>query len=528
VKIELLPLSGTPLVESWLRGEEKALAYFGGNPRELESYRRKAVEVGARFTREDRHAIASALTGGGADREERLRAFAEEGGCMVTTGQQPGLFGGPLYCLYKGLTASVLAARLQSELGCPVLPLFWVASEDHDWEEVRGVHAFDQENRLHKVSLPPLGGSAHSIHRIRLDSSIASAIEEFLGYHPASDFSERWRSLIHEGYPAGGTLSAGFGRIMEELLAPAGVFVVQAHDKLLKERSKPLLLRELRESREREAVLRTGAESLLRDGFSLQVPLLEGATNLLFEGGAGRERLFIEGDGFRLRGSERRITLAEIEASVEEDSSLLSPNVLLRPVVESALLPTLSYVGGGAEVAYWGQNIPLFRAVGIAPPIVHPRASFVLVEKKIDKVLKKFGLETEEMARPPHELLAEVLRDALPAEAAGTLHNLRAAIQFGFEEVRSEAGKIDPTLRGAIDSPMKRSLDLIDEVEKKLLQSVRRAEELSLDQVAKAQAHLYPEGVRQERMLNPFYYLMRYGDDFLRELHERTREAVLP
>jgi uncharacterized protein YllA (UPF0747 family) len=196
-------------------------------------------------------------------------------------------------------------------------------------------------------------------------------------------------------------------------------------------------------------------------------------------------------------------------------------------VVESALLPTLSYVGGGGEVAYWGQNGPLFRAAGIAPPIVHPRASFVLVEKKIDKVLQKFGLEIGELARPPHELLAGVLRDALPSEAAGTLHNLRAAIEFGFEEVRNEAGKIDPTMRGAIESPKKRSVELIDEVEKKLLQSVRRSEEVSLDQVAKAQAHLYPNGLRQELILNPFYYLMRYGDDLLRELHERAREAVL-
>jgi uncharacterized protein YllA (UPF0747 family) len=226
-----------------------------------------------------------------------------------------------------------------------------VASEDHDWEEVRVAHAFDQENRLHKVSLPSLEGSAHSIHRIPLDSRIIGATEEFLGYHPTSDFSERWRSLIQEAYPEGGTLSSGFGRVMEELLGPAGVFVLQAHDSFLKERSKPLLLRELRESREREAALREGAESLKRDGFSLQVPLLEGATNLLFEGGAGRERLFVEGDGFRLRGSERRVSLAEIEAAVQEDPSLLSPNGLLRPVVESALLPTLSSVGGGAEVA---------------------------------------------------------------------------------------------------------------------------------------------------------------------------------
>jgi bacillithiol biosynthesis cysteine-adding enzyme BshC len=315
---------------------------------------------------------------------------------------------------------------------------------------------------------------------------------------------------------------------MEAFLAPAGVFVLQAHHPTLKHRSLPLLLRELRECGDRETALREGAEAMRREGFALQVPLLEGATNLLFEGGEGRERLFVEGDGFRLRGSERRITLHEIEAAVAEDPSLLSPNVLLRPVVESALLPTLSYVGGGGEVAYWGQNGPLFRAAGIAPPIVHPRASFVLVEKKIDKVLQKFGLEIGELARPPHELLAGVLRDALPSEAAGTLHNLRAAIEFGFEEVRNEAGKIDPTLRGAIDSPKKRSVELIDEVEKKLLQSVRRSEEVSLDQVAKAQAHLYPNGLRQERILNPFYYLMRYGDDLLRELHERAREAVLP
>lgn len=528
MKIRHLPLSGPPIVESWLRGEERALSFFGGDPRDIEAYRLKANEVGARFSRADREAIAGAVTGGGPERETRLNSFVERGGFVVTTGQQPGLFGGPLYSLYKGLTASALAERLEEALGCPVLPLFWIASEDHDWEEVRKVHVFDGENHLHELGLPPLEGPAHSIHRIPLGDEIGPLVEAFLNYHPTTDFSGRWTELIRSAYRKDSTLSSGFAAILEELLAPGGVFILQSHSPYLKEKSAPLLLRELAASREREAELQAGAAALRDAGFELQVPILTGATNLLYEGGSGRERLFVEEEGFRLRGSERRVTFGEVEESVGEDPTLLSPNVLLRPVVESALLPTLSYIGGGAEVSYWAQNLPLFRAAGITPPIVHPRASFALVEKKIEKVLTKFDLDEREMSGPPHELLANLLRDALPPEASGTLKNLRAAISFGFEEVRTEAGKIDPTLKGAIDSPMNRSLALVDEVEKKLLQSVRRAEEQSLDQVAKAQSHLYPLGVRQERVLNPFYYLMRYGDDLLKELHAQAGEVLLP
>ena len=250
VRIEPRPLSGTPLTEAWLAGSPASAALFPGPAGDLDSYLAKAREVDGRTGAEDRRLASSCLTGGGASGAARLAAFIDEGGFVVTTGQQPGLFGGPLYALYKGLTAAALASRLEAATGRPVLPVFWIASEDHDWEEVRTAHVLDVGNRLREVALPDGGPNPHRpIHRIRAGLEMAEALGHFLTLMPETDFLPRWRSLLEEACRPESTLSDAYAVLLGALLGPAGVFTVAAHHPALKRRALPLLLTELGERR---------------------------------------------------------------------------------------------------------------------------------------------------------------------------------------------------------------------------------------------------------------------------------------
>ena len=529
MKVEPRRLSGTRLVEVWLDGSPVAGGFVPGPAGDPGAYLAKAREVDDRMAPGDRRLAASALAGGGAGGKERLEAFVARGGYVVTTGQQPGLFGGPLYALYKGFTAAALARRLEAATGRPVLPVFWIASEDHDWEEVRATRVLDVRNRLQEVAVPQRGpGPGSSIHRLRAGVEMAEALGRLLTLMPETDFLPKWQRLLEGVCRPENTLSDAYRELLHALLGPAGVFTAEAHDPALKRRAVPALLQELAESGAREEAIRRRGETILGAGFDLQVPHLPGATNVFVEFDGRRERVFRDGAGYRLRGSERRVTFRDIGAIAEDDPSRVSPNVLLRPVIESLLFPAIAAVAGPGEVAYLAQTAPVFAAHGIGMPVVHPRLAAAVIEAKVGKVLAKYGLAIDDLASPFPEIAGRFARGSIPEGVQSALKDLRRSLGEGSARLARSVAEIDPTLTGPVRSLQSQSFALLAEVERKAVQSLKRANEVSLAQLRKAKLHLFPLGRPQERVLNAFYYLVRYDQAFLDALARRAEEAVLP
>jgi len=514
--------TGAPVVGAYMEADPRALAFYSGHFSDAGAYAAKAAEVDGRFNRERRGRAATALTvppGGDAG---RLRRFVEKGGYVVTTGQQPGLFGGPLYNLYKGITAIRLARALESRLGKPVLPVFWVASEDHDWAEANHTYLVGVDNELHAPSLDaPDASRQPSLHRVPMGAAAPALLDGFLSHLPQTDFSPPFAALLREAMVPDATLPVAFSRILQELLGAHGMYFTDAATPVVKEASAELLLEELERAEELEAVLAGTGARLEGEGYGVQVPLLEGGVNLFLEGPGGRERLYREEGGFRLRLSGERLTLAEVRARAGAEPLALSPNVLLRPVVESSVFPTLSYVAGPGEAAYWAQLADYFLAHGIGMPVVHPRLGATVVEAKIRKVLDKFGLGVEGVQRPFHELAGEVTRDEVPGAVRAALGSLRGAIGKGVGELQDAVKTVDPTLKGTVQSVRSQAFSAMEELERKVVAALKRENEVFLSQLEKAQLHLFPMGKPQERVINPFYFLARYGGAFLDELVER-------
>lgn len=522
LEIQVAYPSGGAVARDYLEKTGTAGTFFAGHFTDPDAYVAKAREIEPRFDREARQRAAEAIrVPAGADASRRER-FVEEGGYVVTTGQQPGLFGGPLYSIYKGITALRLAEALEALLGKPVLPLFWVASEDHDWAEANHAHVVNTDNELFLASLGARVGEVHpSLHRIPLGSDAVALRDAFIDALPRTDFSTPYADLLRDAVAEGVTLPGSFHRIMEELLGPLGMYFTDAADPALKAASAAVLDRELTHSKETEAVLAATARRLEEAGYGLQVALMEGGVNLFLEGPAGRERLYRENGGFRLRSSGELLELEVVRERAADDPSVLSPNVLLRPVVESAVFPTLSYVAGPGEIAYFAQLRDFFEAFSIGMPVVHPRLGATVVESKIRKVLDKFGMEPEALARPFHEVAGEIAREEVPEDIRRALGSLRGSLGKGVGELESAVKGLDPTLKGPAQHVRSQAFAALDEVERKVVQAVKRESEIALAQLEKAQLHLYPEGKPQERVLNIFYYLFRYGGAFLDTLRER-------
>ncbi|MDT8368345.1 MAG: bacillithiol biosynthesis cysteine-adding enzyme BshC [Longimicrobiales bacterium] len=513
---------GNDLAAGVVAGSPEALRYFAHDWRDLAGYRARAGAIDP-----DDTGWLEAVRAHGEVAERRKEELARRGGFVVTTGQQPGLFSGPLFTIYKALTAVRLAEELEAELERPVVPLFWIAGEDHDWEEAHHTHLVGVDNELHRVEVAEVEGAGRdALWRVELGTAGLNAVARLREILPPTDFSESLFATLEEAYGEGATLPSGFERCMAEYLAPRGVLFVSAHDPALKARSRGILRRAVEEAEAHETALSARARELDGEGLPVQVPILEGGLNLFVDGSSGRERVYRDGTGFALRHSGRRFTREALLTLLDDEPDRVTPNVLLRPVVESAVFPTVAYVAGPGELAYWGELAPLFDALDVPMPVVHPRLGGTVIEGKVRKVLDKFGVTLDQLALPAHELASELARDEMPDEVRAVLGRIRGAIGQGSSELTEAVRALDPTLKGPIGSARGAAFEAFAEAEKKILQAVKREQEIALQQIGKARLHLRPDGRPQERVLNVSYYLARFGPSFLDAVYDAMPNAL--
>ena len=511
---------------AYARGEESALRWYPADWRDPEAWRARARVVGERFDKDARERAVSALRAPTEDVGRALARVVEEGGFLITTGQQPGLFTGPLYTIHKALSAVALARSLERLLEAPVVPVFWIPSEDHDWAEVDHVDLIGVDNKLHRVGVTaPARAGELPLHRLPVGPDIEAAVAEITELLPQTEFTTQYIDLLRRCWRTGVTLPDGVRATLEGILGHFGMAFVDAADPELKAMSRGVIEAELRSAEGHEQGLRARAGELQTAGWSAQVPVLERGVNVFIEGPVGRERLYRDDGEYRVK-SGVKFSLDDVLERMREDPQIVSPNVLLRPVVEAATLPTLGYVSGPAETAYLAQLAPLFASHGVSQPIVFPRFSATMVERKVGKVLEKFSLEVAGLARPLHEIVGDLVREDLPGGVKRSLGEIRETLEREGAALVDSARPVDPTLNGPIEHAQSVSLDSWSEAERKIMQAVKRESETRIQQVEKARLHLFPDGVPQERLVNVFYYLARYGSPLLGELLDRFSQHL--
>jgi bacillithiol synthase len=508
-------LSGTRLIDDYYAGAPELGEFYSGHPWSLAAYQRRADRLRRVFTGERLNALKTAVTPSSPGAERKLARIANGEGFVITTGQQAGLFGGPLYTIYKVLTAVKLAEKLERALGVPVAPLFWIPADDHDWEEVNHNSVIDPQNRLVNIVAEGPNDPPLSMGLRLLGEPIIPALRALQEALPENDFSNAQLARLSKVYQPDVTVADAYREWALETFAPFDVLVTTSSDVALKRHALPVLRRELEHAEEHARLLRAQSDRLLAAGYHEQVAIAQDAANVMYEDEFGRERLVREGDGWLVRRTKRFFEHREILELLETHPERFSANVLLRPVVESYSFPTLAYVGGPAEVSYFGQTGCLFSAHKVDMPLVMPRVSADLIEAKIRKVLDKFGLEAHDLRRPFHEIASQIARDELPEAVRVALHQVREDITNGYAGLVAAAQTIDPTLRGPLEGARNASHKQVEDAERKILTHLKKQNEIGLEQLRKASVHLYPEGIRQERVLGSVNYLARYGGDLL-------------
>lgn len=443
----------------------------------------------------------------------------------VTTGQQPGLFTGPLFTIYKALSAIALAHRFTQELGRPVVPVFWVAGDDHDLPESNHIHVTDMANAVRRLALHEREDTEPltPLYEEPLGALLDGPRQAIVDATPDTEFKADVLDLLDRHYLPEADYATAFGGTLSELLGRLGLVVLRPTSRAAKEAMRPVLQRTLEEAESIDRALAVQGEALAAAGKPVPVPVGDGAAPLMIEGSLGRDRLIPENGHFVARRSGERWSLAELSALLESDPERFSPNVLLRPIVEASILPTLAYVAGPGELTYFPQCTPLYEFFDVSPQLPIPRWSGRMVEGKIAKVLAKFDIVAEDLASPEGQLEAQLASGDMPVEAVSAFAKLREGLQAHYQAIESAAVSIDPTMRKAVQAARNTSLAASKDLEKRLVAHLKSHNETLTNQIGKARNNLFPMGKPQERVLNIMPYLIRYGPPLIDELFDACR-----
>lgn len=449
--------------------------------------------------------------------EQQLRRLFSEKALCITTGQQPGLFTGPLFTIYKALTVVAVARRCEERLRRPVVPVFWVAGDDHDLAEAGHAEILNLDNELERLALPNRSPDAPltPLYREPLGEEVSDLLAALTAATPPTEYRDATLEWLARHYRTGTDLATAFAGALAELLGPLGLVVLRPTHPAAKVAMRPLLLEALARATDLEHALEVRAATLTAEGESPVVSIGGGATLVMLEGELGRDRLVAHDGRFHARRSGTAYDLEELSALAQETPERFSPNVLLRPVVEAALLPTLAYVAGPGELAYLPQCDPLYETLGVSPQVPLPRWSARIVERRVRKVLDKYTIRAEELALPDGQLERRLVQDDMPPAAREAITQLRRTLPAQYQALRDAAVAIDPTLKKPVESAQGTALNGLKDLEKRLVSHLKQNNDILLQQVAKARHNLYPGGKPQERVLNAVPYLIRYGRGFL-------------
>lgn len=509
VRVEQLP--GAKLVRDYYDAAPALAPFFPGHPSDPAAWTRTAAAVRQHFDAETLQRMPAAIRAGTDAARAKLDRIAHGEGFFVQTGQQAGLFGGPLYTVHKITTAIRLARALEQQLGVPVAPLFWIAADDHDFAEVARTYVLSQTNELVALELADDGGPPASMKRRALGPSVQQLHEALRELLPQTDFASELAALVERAYRPDNSVADAFGELIAFLFDRFDLLITSSADPVLKQLSVPLMQHELRHAEAHEDIVNAQTQQLVSRGYHEQVPVRSDAANVSYEDENGRDRLMRLGTDWELSRSKVTFSRADIDGLLASEPTRFSANVLLRPIIASAVFPTLAYVGGPAEISYFAQIGCLFAAHNIPMPIVVPRAAIEIVERKVQKVLDKFKLEPSDVRVRFDDLATRLVRAELPKEITDTLALMREQLAHGYGQLVELTEPIDPTIRRPLEAARNHGFKMLTNMEKKIVRQLKKRSDIGLDQLKRVSTNLFPFGQPQERVLGVVTYYARYG-----------------
>lgn len=437
-----------------------------------------------------------------------------ESDCLaVVSGQQAGLFTGPLYTIYKALSAVKLAGCL-SQRNTKAVPVFWMATEDHDFVEVAQAEFVNRECQLGSVSVSTsLHQEGQPVGQVVLDESINEVIEQLLEQVPNSEFIDDLKVVLRDAWQPGRSYGDAFARMMTALLGSHGLIFLDPRDARLKHLAAPLYAEAARRAPEIAEAVEKRSRELEAGGYHAQVVATANSFPLFLHDESGARHALTRSDNgkYRIKSNPQEYSNDELAELALKDPEKFSPNVTLRAVVQDYLLPTVTYLGGAAEIAYFAQTSEVYRVLDRPITPILPRSSLTMIERHTGRVLERYGLTLADVFPGLDTVLARVVEEHLGAETAKSFRSSEETVNAELDKLREHLSAIDPTLSDALETGRRKINYQLEGLRTRFHRAQMARDEAAQRQIKRALDQLFPEKDLQERHINITSLLARHG-----------------
>jgi bacillithiol biosynthesis cysteine-adding enzyme BshC len=443
---------------------------------------------------------------------DNLKKF-REGASVIVTGQQVGLFGGPLFSILKALTPVALAKKSE-DAGVPAVPVFWLATEDHDLAEVNHVSLPTSDGALAELRTSAAGVEDSPVGDVRFGDEITAVVTqatELLGESEITD-------ALKQAYRPGETMGTAFGKLFGAIFRDFGVILIDAYDPEFHRIAAPIYRAAIEHARELNQLLLERGKELEAAGYHQQVKVTPSSTTL-FEIRDGRRTVIQRAeDGFKV--GDERCSRDELLTRVSATPENFSASVLLRPSVQDYLLPTIAYTGGPAEVAYFAQvGVVHQNILGCVTPVL-PRFSATVIAPHQAKLLEKYSLKLSDLFHGEEKLRVLMSQNVLPSSMQSDFADAAEAVTRAMEKIRGDLQKLDPTLVDAATTAESKMKYQLDQLSSRAARSQLTRNEVIERHARQLSTLLFPNKELQEREIAGIYFLAKHGFDLLHTLYE--------
>ncbi len=439
----------------------------------------------------------------------------------VVTGQQLGLFGGPLYTFYKIITAIKLSNYLSERYDeFKFVPVFWLEGDDHDFNEIRHVNLVNDKNDMQVFDYGqeiPEDEDRGSVGFMKIDDSINRLFEEITQNIRNTEFTPDLFYNLKSFYTTDKTLKEAFRELVFWLFDKHGLIIFDPQDKSIKEMMTPIFKKELTDFKKHIETM-VGVSAELEDLYHAQVKVRP--VNLFYNTDGGRFLLDPVDNEFRLHKRRKRFGYEELINLMDSEPENFSPNVLLRPVCQDYILPTAFYVGGPSEVAYFAQVMPFYDFFNVQAPVIYPRSSATILEKNIASIIEKYNLSLNQIFWEPEALKEHVIASLSDVTIENIFGDAKEKIDLALDQLKEKLFDFDKTMSDAGTKYRQKILNYLDEFRGKAIDSQKRKYETTLRQIDKLSSTLFPNGTLQEREINFVYFVNKYGPDILDKIFD--------
>lgn len=428
----------------------------------------------------------------------------------VVTGQQLTIYGGPLFTIYKILTAIIYARRWEERLGRPVVPVFWMADEDHDFEEAARLGILTDHN-FREVEMQAEQNHSRPVGRQKIGKEFADVRQELLDILPNSDFSDSLFNTLDQFYRDGNTFREAFGGWLLELFGKYGLVLAGSDDPEFKKQMFDPLLKATAKSQEVFQLLNLQSTRLEDSGFHRQA-MVQPSNIFYFDENSRRQKLVFEKSAW-YSGNGHTWSTEELIRNIETAPEKFSPNVFLRPIMQDKLLPTLAYVAGPGETAYYAQMKSLYELMEHPMPVILPRFSITLMEPAIRRAMEKLPFELSDYRGRIEDLESNYIDQTERMDVEGVFSDWKEQVRLVTEKKTEKIGNVDPTLKAAADKAGTVFENELNVLKGKVYRALKKDEEIQLNRIRRISNQLFPESNLQERQVAFICYMNKYGPD---------------